>query len=56
VIHNLTRIESRGTESAMYAIGGYGELVAEVEQHFGIPAAIVSDAVAGLGSLRDAWG
>jgi arylamine N-acetyltransferase len=55
VIHNLTRIESRGAESAMYAIGGYGELVVEVERHFGIPAEIVSDAVAGLGSLKDAW-
>jgi len=55
VIHNLTRIESRGTESAMFAIGGPGDLVAEVEKHFGIPAEIVSDALASLGGLKDAW-
>ena len=55
VIHNLTRIESRGTESVTYAIAGCGELVAEVEKHFGIPAEIVSDALAGLGALKDAW-
>jgi arylamine N-acetyltransferase len=55
VIHNLTRIESRGSESAMYTIGSPGELVAEVEKHFGIPAEIVSDVFASLGGLKDAW-
>jgi len=55
VIHNLTRIESWGTESAMYPIGSPGELVAEVEKHFGIPAEIVGDAFASLGGLKDAW-
>lgn len=55
VIHNLTRIESRGAESAIYTIGSLGELVTEVEKHFGIPAEIVSDAFASLGSLKDAW-
>lgn len=55
VIHNLARIESRGTESAMYAIGSRGELVAEVERHFGIPAEVVRAALAGLGGLKDAW-
>jgi arylamine N-acetyltransferase len=56
VIHNLTRIESWGTESAMYPIASPGELAAEVEKHFAIPAAIVSDAFASLRDLRDAWG
>ena len=55
VIHNLTRIESRGTESVTYAIAGRGELVAEVEKHFGIPAEVVRSALAGLGGLKDAW-
>jgi len=55
VIHNLTRIESRGTEWAMYTIEGSAELVAEVEKHFGIPAEIVRDTLAGLGGLKDAW-
>ena len=55
VIHNLTRVESRGTESTTYSIGSPAELVAEVEKHFGIPAQIVSDALAGLGGLKDAW-
>jgi len=55
VIHNLTCIESWGTESAMYPIESPGELVAEVERHFGIPTEIVSDALAGLGDLKDAW-
>jgi arylamine N-acetyltransferase len=55
VIHNLTRIESWGTETAMYPIGSPAELVAEVEKHFGIPEEIVSDAFASLGELTDAW-
>ena len=55
VIHNLTRTESSGTESAMYTIGSLGELVADVERHFGIPSEIVSDALASLGGLTDAW-
>ena len=55
VIHNLTRIESRGTESAIYPIRSPAELATEVEEHFGIPAEILSDAVASLGGLKDAW-
>ena len=55
VIHNLTRIESWGSEWAMHTIGSSSELVAEVEKHFAIPAEIVSDALASLGGLKDAW-
>jgi N-hydroxyarylamine O-acetyltransferase len=55
VIHNLSLIESQGAESAIHALGSRDELVAQVEQHFGIPRSIVADAVTDLRNLADAW-
>jgi len=54
-IHNLTLIESQGTESRVTAIPDRAALVPLVERHFGIPRDIVADAVADLGPLQDAW-
>lgn len=55
VIHNLTLIESEGRKSSVHALANRGELIATVEQRFGIPREIVSEAVAQLGKMRDAW-
>jgi len=55
MIHNLTRVESSWAESVTHTIGSPAELVSNVEKHFGIPAAIVSDAIAGLRDLKDVW-
>jgi N-hydroxyarylamine O-acetyltransferase len=55
VIHNLTVIESRGAEATVRSLGSREELVAEVERQFGIPRAVVGEAVSELHELVDAW-
>ena len=55
VIHNLTLIESAGDTSRIYVLANREELVTAIEVHFGMPPAVVSEAIAGLGSLQDAW-
>ena len=55
VIHNLTLIESRGTEATIRSLGNREELVVEVEQQFSIPQAVVGEAVSELHELVDAW-
>lgn len=56
VIHNLSVIESRGTEATIRSLGSLEKLVAEVEGQFNIPREVVSDAVSDLPELVDAWG
>jgi len=55
VIHNLTVIESQGTESKSYSLKNRDELGQVVEELFGIPQVIVKDAVSELRNLNDAW-
>jgi len=55
VIHNLTLIESDKDKSNVHALASRDELIAAIEQHFGMPQDIVSEAVHGLGVLQDAW-
>lgn len=55
VIHNLTVIESRETEATIRSLGSREELVVEVERQFGIPRAVVGEAVSELHELVDAW-
>lgn len=55
VIHNLTLIESGRDNSKVYPLGSRDELIGAIEQHFGLTREIISEAVAGLGSLQDAW-
>jgi N-hydroxyarylamine O-acetyltransferase len=55
VIHNLTVIESQGPNTTIRPLGSREELVAEVERQFGIPRAVVGEAVSELHELVDAW-
>jgi len=55
VIHNLTLIESEGDKSTVGALANRNELIATIEQRFGMPREIVSEAVGQLGNLQDAW-
>jgi len=55
VIHNLTLIESEGHKSNVHALANRDELIAAIEQRFGIPREIVSEAVGILGDMQDAW-
>lgn len=55
VIHNLSVIESQGTESRVRTVANRGELVQVISEHFGIPPKFTRDAVNGLGQLGDAW-
>lgn len=55
VIHNLELIESRAAESKVSRLNDRESLAAAIQQHFGIPRAIVNDALSGLGNLADAW-
>jgi arylamine N-acetyltransferase len=55
VIHNLSVIQSEGTDFHVHQLTGRDELPMVVEKHFSIPHAIVSEAVAELGEFGDAW-
>jgi arylamine N-acetyltransferase len=55
VIHNLTLIESDKDRSKVHALASRDDLIAAIEQHFGMPQDIVREAVKGLGVLQDAW-
>jgi arylamine N-acetyltransferase len=56
VIHNLSVIESRGSEATIRSLGSREELIAEVERQFDMPGEVVSEAVSELHELADAWG
>jgi len=55
VIHNLTVIESHGTESRIQTLTNQEDLGQAIDDHFGIPAEITADVVKDLGQLADAW-
>ena len=55
VLHNLTLIESEGTESRVQYLASRGDLSGVVEDRFAIPRELVSEAVAELGEFGDAW-
>lgn len=55
VVYNLSVIESEGESFSVRTLSNREELPAVVEEHFGIPGAIVSDAVSMLGDLGNAW-
>jgi N-hydroxyarylamine O-acetyltransferase len=55
LIHNLTLVESEGDKSTVHALPDRDELIAAIEQRFGMPREIVSEAVGQLGNLQDAW-
>jgi arylamine N-acetyltransferase len=55
VIHNLTVIESQGTESNVRMVANRSELIKIISEYFGIPSQFTRDVVNGLGQLGDAW-
>jgi arylamine N-acetyltransferase len=55
VIHNLTVVESQGTDSRVYSLKNRDELGQAVEVLFGIPSGIVMEAVGDLRDLGDPW-
>ncbi len=55
MIHNWTLIESHGSESIVRSLASRDQLIAQVEEHFGMPRRIVAEAVKELGDLQDPW-
>jgi arylamine N-acetyltransferase len=55
VIHNYVLVESQGNQSTIRTLSVREELVAAVEEHFGMPRGIVAEAIGELGSLQDPW-
>jgi len=55
LIHNLTLVESESDKSTVHALPDRDQLIAAIEQRFGMPREIVSEAVGQLGNLQDAW-
>ncbi len=55
LIHNLTLVESEGEKSTVHGLANRDELIAAIEQRFGITREIVREAVGQLGTLQDAW-
>lgn len=55
-IHNLDRIDAWGREGRIARLRGREELPSEVERTFGIPRDLVSDALAELVGIQEAWG
>jgi N-hydroxyarylamine O-acetyltransferase len=55
-LRNLTLIEGTPTTARTRRLSGRGELVAVVEERFGIPGGVVAEAVSELAALRDVWG
>jgi len=56
LIHNLTLVESEGDKSTVHTLPDRDQLIAAIEQRFGMPREIVSEAVGQLGNLQDPWG
>jgi arylamine N-acetyltransferase len=56
VIRNLRLIEATRREFTSRALTDRRELAEVAEARFGIPAAIVAEAVEGMGELREIWG
>jgi N-hydroxyarylamine O-acetyltransferase len=55
VIHNLTLIQSHGSECNTRSLGR-NDVVAEIHKQFEMPKAMVADAIENLQDLQDAWG
>lgn len=55
IIHNLTVIESQGTESSVRMLTNRSELAKSISECFGIPPQFTRDVVNGMGQLGDAW-
>jgi N-hydroxyarylamine O-acetyltransferase len=55
LIHNLTLVESEADRSTVHELANRDELIAAIEQRFGIAGEIVKEAVGQLGNLQDAW-
>ena len=56
VIHNLTLVERKGTETSSRLLNGRTQLAEAVEKYFGIERDLVEYAVRDIGALGDPWG
>jgi len=56
VIHNHMLIESRGEKSALHPLQDSSAVVAAIHEHFEMPRDVITEAIAGLKELQDAWG
>jgi len=55
VIHNLNLIESRGERCEVRHLTDLDETAAAIQEQIGIPRKVVTDAVADLTGMQDAW-
>ena len=55
LIHNFTLVESQAGNSTVDTLANRDELIAAIEQRFAMPRDIVSEALAQLGDMQDAW-
>lgn len=55
-IHNLTLIESCGNSCSTRLLAGLDKAAAAIHQYFGIPEALVAEAISDLKTMQDAWG
>ncbi len=55
VIHNRTRIESRGTATTLTRLAGREDVIGVLERDFGIPPRITQEALPDMESLDDPW-
>jgi len=56
VIHNRSLIESDGDKSVLHPLQDSGAVVAAIQEHFEMPRDVVTEALADLNELQDAWG
>jgi N-hydroxyarylamine O-acetyltransferase len=55
-LHNLKLVESEGAESRAVAIEGVESLPEVIQSRFGVPSAVVREALTGLSLSGDPWG
>jgi arylamine N-acetyltransferase len=55
MINNLTLIKSRGSKSEIIKLADRNELIGMIEKHFSISRNIVTEAVAEIDEMGDAW-
>jgi arylamine N-acetyltransferase len=55
LIHNLSLVESQGSQSTVQSLATRDQLIAKIEEYFAMPQSIVAEAINQLGELRDVW-
>ena len=55
VIHNLMLVESESDRSKILPLASRHQLIAKIEEYFGMPRSIVAKVISELGELQDPW-